>query len=40
MHARKVSQEREGGPREGVGVNLLKKGKTMVWDLKYGEKIP
>ena len=36
MHARQVSQGRERDPREGV--NLLKEGKTMVWDLKYGER--
>ena len=34
LHARQMSQGREGG------ANLLKEGKTMVWDLKYGERGP
>ena len=33
-----VTRERRG-PKRG-GVNLLKESKTMVWDLKYGERNP
>ena len=38
LHARQVSQGRERRPKRGA--NLLKEGKTMVWDLKYGKRNP